>query len=210
MYCRNCGNQLKMGERFCAKCGTKIEFEENNVVQSYQSQSIPNVGQLNGANFNINNKNSNKKIWIPLIIVVGCLIVIILVLLLYPNSSKTVSNPAVGVWDCKSFNNGNNAHLDFIVTMTLEKNNRFKWNKYNDGKDNYVVGNYEFKDLHKTNNSGTANYYSIKLIGDEYVDGGILQNKPYGSTYEMGIITPGNEAILANTQTYRMYYCYKK
>ena len=93
--------------------------------------------------------------------------------------------------------------------MKLEKNNKFKWNKYNDEKNNYVLGKYEFVDLHKTNNNGTASYYSIILTGDEFVNNGVLQTESYKSEYEMGIIKNSDEAILMNVQTYNMYYCHR-
>lgn len=29
MFCKNCGNEMKDGERFCSNCGTKIEINKN-------------------------------------------------------------------------------------------------------------------------------------------------------------------------------------
>ena len=129
--------------------------------------------------------------------------------LVYTSLLGIGSNPALGTWDCKAFNNGYNDDLEYIVTMKLEENNKFIWSKYNDGKNNYVSGNYEFVDLYKTNPGGTANYYSITLIGDEYVNDGILQTEPYKSEYEMGIIKDADEAVLMNTKTYNIYYCHR-
>ena len=29
MYCKNCGNKLNDGAKFCAKCGNKVEQENS-------------------------------------------------------------------------------------------------------------------------------------------------------------------------------------
>lgn len=72
-----------------------------------------------------------------------------------------------------------------------------------------VIGIYEFVDLHKTNNNGSANYYSLKLTGEDFVSDGVVQTEPYKSEYEMGIITGEDEAILMNVYSYNMYYCHR-
>ena len=39
MYCENCGNQIKDGALFCNKCGTKVDYsEDESVVQEQHSQ----------------------------------------------------------------------------------------------------------------------------------------------------------------------------
>lgn len=162
-----------------------------------------------GLVFGIISVKENKKNKVGLILNIISLGLAIPILLLYSNLLGMGSNPTIGTWDCKAFNNGYNEDLEYIITMKLEKNNKFKWNKYNDEKNNYVIGEYEFIDLHKTNNNGTASYYSIILTGDEFVNNGILQTEPYKSEYEMGIIKNSDEAILMNVQTYNMYYCHR-
>ncbi|NLD79131.1 MAG: zinc-ribbon domain-containing protein [Mollicutes bacterium] len=161
-----------------------------------------------GLVFGIISVKENKKNKVGLILNIISLGLAIPILLLYLNLLGMGSNPTIGTWDCKAFNNGYE-DLEYIITMKLEKNNKFKWNKYNDEKNNYVIGEYEFIDLHKTNNNGTASYYSIILTGDEFVDNGILQTEPYKSEYEMGIIKNSDEAILMNVQTHNMYYCHR-
>lgn len=186
MYCNNCGNKLNQGEIFCSNCGTRI-----------QSEVINNQG--------INKKTNNKlKKILSGLIILSIIIIILILLFSKPNNS------VVGIWDCKPFNSGQNQDLEFIITMELHNDNKFKWNKYNDANDNYVIGKYEFEDLHKTNHGNTAKYYSIKLMGEEYVSEGILQDEEYESKYEMGILNDSNEAILMNIHTYNMYYCFRR
>lgn len=41
MYCKNCGNQLQEGQKFCTKCGNRVEGPENNQANmrpAYQRQ----------------------------------------------------------------------------------------------------------------------------------------------------------------------------
>ena len=43
MYCENCGNQIKDGALFCNKCGTKVDYsEDESVVQEQHSQQQKN------------------------------------------------------------------------------------------------------------------------------------------------------------------------
>lgn len=51
MYCKNCGNLLNQGEKFCGRCGAKVE-NENNVVggnglnQNIQNPAVSSVNNL--------------------------------------------------------------------------------------------------------------------------------------------------------------------
>lgn len=163
-----------------------------------------------GIIFGILSVKNNKKHKAGLILnIISFVIAVPILLLYYSILNSGPANPTVGTWDCKAFNNGNNEHLDYVITMKLNNDDEFKWNKYNDEKNNYVIGTYEFEDLHKTNNNGSANYYSIKLTGEEFVNDGVIQTEPYKSEYEMGIINGTDEAILMNVYSYNLYYCHR-
>ena len=41
MFCKNCGNELKEGVKFCSKCGTPI-----GVIQSSENQEVPQAAVL--------------------------------------------------------------------------------------------------------------------------------------------------------------------
>lgn len=163
-----------------------------------------------GIVFGVLSFKNNKKHKIGLILNIISFAIAIPIFMLYSSifESRPI-NPTIGTWDCKSFNNGDNENLDYIITMKLNNENKFMWNKYNDAKNNHVIGTYEFTDLHKTNNNGSASYYSIKLIGEEYVNDGVLQTESYISEYEMGIAKNTDEAVLMNIYTYNIYYCYR-
>lgn len=163
-----------------------------------------------GIVFGVLSLKDNKKYKIGLILNIISLVIAIPIFMLYSNLLESKSDkPIIGTWNCKAFNNGNNKNLDYIVTMKLNHDGEFKWNKYNDEKNNYVIGTYEFENLHKTNSNGTTSYYSITLTVDKFVNAGILQTQDYKSEYEMGIIKDADEAILMNTGTYNMYYCHR-
>lgn len=147
----------------------------------------------------------NKKYKVGLILNIISLILAISMFMFYSNIPI---NQAIGTWDCKKFD-GVGAGSDYVVTMQLNNDNEFIWNKYNDAKNNHVIGTYEFEDLHKTNYGKTANYYQITLNGEEYVNNGELQSEAYKSKYEMGILKNTDEAIIINVNTYNMYYCYR-
>lgn len=54
MYCRKCGNKLGNGERFCTRCGTKVE--ENAI------NNTPQMFMYNDINKNINNSISDGEL----------------------------------------------------------------------------------------------------------------------------------------------------
>lgn len=54
MYCRKCGNKLGNGERFCTRCGTKVE--ENTI------NNTPQMFMYNDINKNINNSISDGEL----------------------------------------------------------------------------------------------------------------------------------------------------
>lgn len=54
MYCRKCGNKLGNGERFCTRCGTKVE--ENGI------NNTPQMFIYNDINKNINNSISDGEL----------------------------------------------------------------------------------------------------------------------------------------------------
>lgn len=157
------------------------------------------------------NKNKCGKKTAGILLNIFSMIIVIVILLLFilfsadgELSNDSINNNYVsGVWNCKSFNSGS-----YIVTMKLNEDSSFVWNKYGDEINNHVYGHYTWIDEKKTNNSGSYKYYMIDLVGEEFVSGGLLQDEPYRSQYDMGINEAAGEAILMNVSTYNMYYCY--
>lgn len=41
MFCKNCGNELKEGVKFCSKCGTPV-----GVIQTSENQEVPQAAVL--------------------------------------------------------------------------------------------------------------------------------------------------------------------
>lgn len=151
----------------------------------------------------------NKKYKVGLILNIMSLILAVPVFMLYSSILKlSPANQVIGTWDCKNFS-GTDVSSDYIVTIQLNKDKKFMWNKYNDAKNNHVIGTYEFEYLHKTNYSDNVFYYQITLNGTEFVYNGEVQSDDYIAKYEMGLSINTTEAIMINTNSYNMYYCYK-
>lgn len=101
--CLNCGNEIINGDKFCRKCGTKVQVDNNN----YQNNTnINNTGFNNNLNSNvIYNENQPKRkdsLSTPVIVVIGLVIVILFVVFMptiknesnnemptYENTNKT-------------------------------------------------------------------------------------------------------------------------
>lgn len=151
----------------------------------------------------------NKKYKIGLILNTISLVLAIPIFIFFLYIYKlSPSNPVIGTWDCKGFS-GLGLGDDYIVTMQLNNDNEFIWNKYNDAENNHVIGTYEFEDLHKIDYANNTNYYQITLNGEEFVNNGKLQSEVYKSKYEMGISKNTDEAVIINVNTNNMYYCYR-
>lgn len=204
------GNQNQISKNSSWKSTTALVIGIISLILVFIFQIFTMPLSFAGIIFGILSVKNNKKHKAGLILnIISFVIAIPILLLYYSILNSGPANPTVGTWDCKAFNNGDNEHLDYVITMKLNNDDEFKWNKYNDEKNNYVIGTYEFVDLHKTNNNGSANYYSLKLTGEEFVSDGVVQTEPYKSEYEMGIINGTDEAILMNVYSYNMYYCHR-
>lgn len=46
MFCKNCGNEIKKADRFCEKCGYKIDYFDNNQTDSFVDNSNVNDSEL--------------------------------------------------------------------------------------------------------------------------------------------------------------------
>ncbi len=214
MYCSNCGNKIKEGEKFCSQCGNKM----NDSIPRKESQKIEHIDS------NMGNSNNHKlgqmskiigMIAIVLSVVINLLaipIAVVGLILGIVHENKThektpgillnaiafpIAAVASVIWFTMFFEPSNpvvgvwdcKGFLDsnYTVTMQLKKDKSFSWSKYGDGNNNYVNGTYTSSKLDKTNNNGEYSYYSLVLDGDEYVVDGMIQNEEYGSRYEMGV-----------------------
>lgn len=102
MFCRNCGEKLEDGDRFCIKCGTPIvqQHEIGNIIQE-ENNSNNQLNQLNAAVVNnkvIDNnmseedkKNANMLCIISLILTYGSGIFPIFSVLENPDSNNIFS-----------------------------------------------------------------------------------------------------------------------
>ena len=232
MQCQKCGNEIEEGKEFCKSCEATAEqtvIKNNEPVSSksnlgYTSKKIgivclclvllfnvlivpvAIVGLVLGFKAKKETGLKNKGILFNAISIVVAIPIFIIVFQYLFNPI----NPIVGTWDCKSYGN-NKESSDYVVTLKLNRNNTFVWNKYGDEKNNYVKGKFEYKYVTKENNSNGYFYYLITLNSEKFVSNGKLQTSKYKSQYEMGVGTvlskASGTAVLINASSYNMYYC---
>ena len=72
--CRNCGAEVPDTMRFCASCGTQIEFGTDNARNGSDDDIVPGKGRKPALNFNFN----FKKLIIPAIVLVVVIVAVII------------------------------------------------------------------------------------------------------------------------------------
>lgn len=71
MFCKNCGNQIEEGQKFCRNCGAPTTNEMNdNIINNEPSQQINQQPVAQNQGMNQNNNGSDKKNLIILIAIV--------------------------------------------------------------------------------------------------------------------------------------------
>lgn len=93
MYCKNCGNKLEEGARFCNNCGTPVEMNTPN-INEINTNTNTNINTNTNPNMNINpnvstNKDKKKStIWI--IGIIGFMVIVLGVIMIKGKSSPTI------------------------------------------------------------------------------------------------------------------------
>jgi len=117
-------------------------------------------------------------------------------------------NKIIGTWygagDLTSLENG-----DYSIVFILDEDYNFTWGQYGNLDKNYIKGTYTFEDLHKTNYGKNCSYYRVAITGDEYYNNGVLQDEPYGNTYEMGVVNDNISGVILSEITGSMYFLEK-
>lgn len=210
MICNKCGTQNNDNSRYCLSCGNEL-VQNVQPIPSY-GQPINNFSQpvqqpMYGQTVYMQQPvKKNNTAGLVIGIIAGVLVFFFVVGVL---ARKT--NPVAGKWNCKSFN-GTNASGDYLMTINFKYDKKFSWEKYNDGKDNYVTGKYTVKKVDKSNNNTDYKYYSIELKPEKYINNGEEKQAASSTKYEIGIIDSKDghrQAIMINNYSYNMYYCYE-
>lgn len=82
MFCKNCGNETKDGERFCSKCGTTVE--QNRVPLESGTITLGN-----------NPKKTNLKVMITLLVII--MLLVFLVVKLVSCIANVSQDPAIHI-----------------------------------------------------------------------------------------------------------------
>lgn len=144
MLCKKCGAEIKDSQKFCSKCGEKVELEENITAEI------------------TNSKHRMKKSIVIMIAVVLIIIVVFSAFLIVSNNSDKLNENI----STTTQSNGSKMSTEEITEMTVET-------KQLSGDENSIVGKWvDDRDLtYVFNNDGTfTTYYAADTIsyGGEY------------------------------------------
>lgn len=122
--CLNCGNEIINGDKFCRKCGTKVQVENNNNNTGFNNN-------LN-SNINYNGKEQIRKdsLSTPVIVVIGLVIVILFVVFMptMKNESSTKQQENTNTNNNEILNN--NISKNETITFNGLKLNKFEGYTY--------------------------------------------------------------------------------
>lgn len=91
MYCENCGNQIKDGALFCNKCGTKVDYSEDESVVQEQHSQQHTLESNSSVYVEVQKKRKVWPIWIGVITGVVVIAAVIAFFLIF-NGQKTADN----------------------------------------------------------------------------------------------------------------------
>lgn len=70
MFCKNCGAEIQNGEKFCGRCGSKIEYTQMPQNEIEQNKNIENDKNLNNNNVKLSKENTKKRFRKVIIIII--------------------------------------------------------------------------------------------------------------------------------------------
>ena len=226
MYCPKCGEKNDNGSKFCGNCGLKIEEEKIetksnagglkalSIVAFVFSILLFPVGLILSiiglATCNSYQKKNNEKLSFNAFNIAGLIVSIILTLLtllivgiiaLVFGALDLSKSNYVGEWKC-SVSNGFSG--SFVVSTVFTKD-QITWGKYNDLKNNALVGSYKLKSYEYKN--GVSDY-RLEIEPIFMVENG-KESSNYAKNVTMNLKLEKNNMIVTTSQTSLRYYCTK-
>lgn len=163
----------------------------------------------------INKKRNSKKTAGIILNAISILIIVVMIVIsvLVLKSGifdelLNIKNPVNGEYVCSYMYDDSNK-----ITLNLNKDGTFSYGPYDNMEKNYIIGNYTYSDLNKTNSSGEYKYYLLDLEGDKenFIVDGIPNENDFSAKMEFGITTKDGKrnGIIMFYSTYNTYYCYE-
>lgn len=226
MYCENCGNKIKKNYKFCDKCGSGINTNNNEgskVDKKLKNIKIISISGLITSIFGtkglilaivgiyedykykkINGKNTNYLIINIITIIISILMFIFFIIFSMIIGFKIVNifnNPITGEYNCINNTYSYASARFYDARVNFEKDGTFIWAKYIDYTNNYIKGEYELS-------KKSINTAYIKMKADEYVVNGKDIN--VANDIKGNIIFDEDRnsfTIFINNSTFQKFYC---
>lgn len=133
-------------------------------------------------------RKRSKLFYINIILNIICIILsIIFLIYLKPKPFKD----HIGTWYC-SYNN----QKEYVITLKINNNKEFTWSKYQDDKNNYIIGKYQLKNIDKKNENKIY-YYNLIFDSTKYIEKGKEKNNNYHKEYDIAINIEEEKMVLA-------------
>lgn len=128
-----------------------------------------------------------------------------------PNEPGVIVNKNifVGSWNCKDYitTDGKNYTVGdkYIISLSFDNDNKFKFGSYNDLENNYSVGNYKFNFVQAKTDD--IHIYNLLLSSTKAIKDGKLNVGKYSSEYLVEISKTNGNMILGNKTNKSVYIC---
>ena len=135
-------------------------------------------------------KKKSKLFYLVITLNIICIILsIIFYIYLKPKPFKE----HIGTWYC-SYNN----EKKYIITLKITDNKHFMWSKYQDDKNNYIIGKYQIEKIDKKDNNNKVYYYNLIFDSTKYIENGQENKNNYHKYYDIAINIDEEKMILAS------------
>ena len=229
MYCINCGKKVKDEDKFCIKCGNKLNSTNNNqnkekadgaaitslilglisLLLVFTLSILVSPLYITGLIFGLasKSKSSEKKAGIiiniiDIIISVIVLIVYIIIFIVIGLSTSAIHDTLIRDHDTNvgySYNCKILGESDYSILFDLNNDGSYSWGKFSDFE-TVIYGTYTMSNI-------SNDTYNIELKSEKIVDDGITRDYQNILNFEMKVSS--DKASLTNKDNNTIYECDK-
>lgn len=130
-------------------------------------------------------RKKSKIFYFNIILYFICIVISIIFIIVSPHKKP---NDYIGIWNC-AYNDNNK----FEIQIKINTENKFAWSKYQDEKNNYIIGTYKLKKIETINSNENIKYNKIVLSSDIYVENGKPTSKKFNQELDSAINIVDNQ-----------------